>query len=240
MPGSSPPPMTNRSQAAPPNRRTSLNRNDDSPYPRTARAVQPNPLQPQHPDAPHRLPFSWSSSLLTMLTVIGCFVVLCSYASSASTLFALYAAQPVYALYPTLVAAMLVGGCSALICYFPTMLAVFTFQLLFDTDIRKTHTPPPGSALAHAQAPAAREMGWSLIRDGATTIKLALLVAPVYVMAVGRVGSVAVESRALDAAAGGQLAAAIMTLKIMTVGMREIWDLVPLVIFRWHRDVRRQ
>ena len=166
-------------------------------------------------------------------------MVLCSYASAWSTLFALHAARPVYALYPTLVAAMLVGGCCALICYVPTMLAVLAFQLLFDTDIRRAHAPPPGSpqAHAHAHAPSVAEMGWSLLHDGATTIKLALLVAPVYVMAVGRAG--ALESRALEAAAGGQLAAAMMTLRIMVVGMREVWDLVPMVIFRWDRDARR-
>ena len=140
-----------------------------------------------------------------------------------------------YALYPTLVAAMLVGGCCALICYVPTMLAVLAFQLLFDTDIRRAHAPPPGSP--QAQAPSVAEMGWSLLHDGATTIKLALLVAPVYVMAVERGG--ALESRALEAAAGGQLAAAMMTLRIMVVGMREVWDLVPMVIFRWDRDARR-
>ena len=82
-------------------------------------------------------------------------------------------------------------------------------------------------------------MGWSLLHDGATTIKLALLVAPVYVMAVGRAEG-ALESRALEAAAGGQLAAAMMTLRIMVVGMREVWDLVPMVIFRWDRDARAQ
>ena len=83
-------------------------------------------------------------------------------------------------------------------------------------------------------------MGWSVLRDGANTIKLALVVAPVYVMALGRAGNagVPVQSRALDAAAGGQLAAAVMTLRIMLVGVREVWDLVPLVMFRLDRDAR--
>ena len=79
-----------------------------------------------------------------------------------------------------------------------------------------------------------------MLRDGASTIKLALVVAPVYAMALGRAGNggVPVQSRALDAAAGGQLAAAVMTLRIMLVGVREVWDLVPLVMFRLDRDAR--
>ena len=36
------------------------------------------------------------------------------------------------------------------------------------------------------------------------------------------------------------LAAAVMTLRIMLVGVCEIWDLVPLVMFRWDRDARAQ
>ena len=44
------------------------------------------------------------------------------------------------------------------------------------------------------------------------------------------------ESRSVEAAAGGQLAAAIMTLRIMLVGVREIWDLVPLVVFKLDRN----
>ncbi|KAI1786458.1 hypothetical protein LXA43DRAFT_897961 [Ganoderma leucocontextum] len=250
MPGSSPPPVASLRQAVPPTPNppdsshvalNARNRAPDLTHP-LARPSQQQPPPQAHP--PHRPPFSWSSSLLTMLTTIACFAVLCVYASAASTRFALHAAAPVYGLYPALVAAMLVGGCCALICYLPTMLAVLAFQLLFDTDIRKRHTPPPGpgSSSAHplGQRQGAGELGWSVLHDGASTIKLALVVAPVYVMALGRAGSGGVESRALDAAAGGQLAAAVMTLRIMLVGVGEIWDLVPLVMFRWDRDARAQ
>ncbi|RPD72406.1 hypothetical protein L226DRAFT_537209 [Lentinus tigrinus ALCF2SS1-7] len=191
----------------------------------TANQPAPAPPQPQPP------PFRWSSSLLTMFTLISAFVVLCTVASNASTLFALKAARPMYALYPSLVAAMLVGGMCALICYVPTMLAVFCFQVVFGTDIRKAGTPPEGTPTGYG------EMVMSLLHDGASTIKLALVVAPIYVMAVGNQGMV--ESRSLEAAAGGQLAAAIMTLRILLAGMKEIWSLVPLVVFRWDRDARR-
>ena len=195
-----------------------------------------------------------------MLARLGCFAILCAFRSSMRL--ALRRATPVYGLYPPLVAAMLVGGCAALICYLPTMLAVLVFYVLFGTDIRKRHAPPPGLHAQGQQQGGAMTaigeegvgagtgtgmgMGWSVLRDGASTIKLALVVAPAYEMALGRSGTVlgvglgAVKSRALDAAAGGQLAAAVMTLRIMLVGVCEIWDLVPLVMFRWDRDARAQ
>ena len=192
------------------------------------------PPQPPPPPAP----FSWSSSVLTMLTVLGAFVVLCTYASRLSTTFALAAARPVYGLYPAPVAAMLVGATCALICYLPTLAAVVTFLALYGTDIRRTS--PAASADAPASVrPRPARVAWSLLHDGAATIKLALVVAPVYVYALGRGGEVVVENRALEAAAGGQLAAALMTLKIMMVGMKEIWDLVPMVVMRWDRDATR-
>lgn len=160
-----------------------------------------------------------------------------------------------YTLYPSLVAAMLMGGVCAVICYLPTMVAVLCFQALFHTDIRKNHTPPPGVPVSPANSGSGsgagasagtaetgrevyREMLLSLLRDGANTIKLALVLTPIYVMAVGRGSQGLVESRSLEAASGGQLAAAIMTLKIMLVGMSEIWDLVPLVVFRLDRERR--
>lgn len=171
--------------------------------------------------------------MLTMLTVLGAFVVLCTYASRLSTTFALAAARPVYGLYPAPVAAMLVGATCALICYLPTLAAVVTFLALYGTDIRRT------SPAAASARPRPARVAWSLLHDGAATIKLALVVAPVYVYALGRGGEVVVENRALEAAAGGQLAAALMTLKIMMVGMKEIWDLVPMVVMRWDRDATR-
>lgn len=186
------------------------------------------------PTAPPRAPFSFSSSFLTMGTLIASFVVLCTFASYASTEFALVSAQPVYALYPSFFAAMVVGGVCACICYSPTMLAVLCFQILFDTDIRKGGTPPPGAQ--PAQPPHYGELVMSLFHDAANTIKLALVIAPVYAMTLGSSSEAHVGSRALEAAAGGQLAAAIMTMKIMVVGMREIWGLVPLVVFRLDRD----
>ncbi|KAI0364464.1 hypothetical protein BV20DRAFT_1039386 [Pilatotrama ljubarskyi] len=188
-------------------------------------------------DTTHRTPFSFSSSLLTMLTILGSFVILCTLASFGTTYFAVVSARPMWAFYPAVVATMLVGGVCALICYLPTMLAVLCFQYLFDTDIRKGGAPPPGTQ----PTPPAQwgRMLRSLLRDGADTIKLALILAPVYVMAVGNSNHPRVENRALEAAAGGQLAAALMTLKIMLVGMKEIWSLVPLVVFRLDRDARR-
>ena len=205
-----------------------------------------------------------------MLTIIGAFVLLCTYAARLSTAFALAAARPVYGLYPPLVACALVGASCALVCYAPTALAVVAFLALFRTDIRVSHNPPPPVGTpsrspaptpgpAAAAAPRARahaypsdtvsaagvrwaRVGWSLVRDGAATIKLALLVAPVYVLAAGRAGLAGgrVENRALEAAAGGQLAAALMTMRIMFVGFREIWDLVPMVVLRWDRDAVRE
>ncbi|KAM5539219.1 hypothetical protein V8D89_007092 [Ganoderma adspersum] len=260
MPGSSPPPAASQHQVAPPPPSSSPpdprhNHNHaaakSSANART-RAPEHTPPPPPRPGA-----FSWSSSLLTMLTTLACFAALCAAASTASTRFALHAAAPVYGLYPPLVAAMLVGGCCALICYLPTMLAVLVFHLLFGTDIRKRHPRyeqgdgRQGMGQVSMGEGLGMGMGWSVLRDGASTIKLALVVAPVYVMALGRAGGGlglglglggvhAARSRALDAAAGGQLAAAVMTLRIMLVGVREIWDLVPLVMFRWDRDARAQ
>ena len=226
----------------------------------TARRQPPQPNNGEGPNRsrpadsnspPHHLPpdpppFSWSSSLLTALTLIGCFVLLCLCASHASTRFALAAARPMHALYPPLVAAMLVGGVCALVCYAPTMLAVLAFQALFATDIRKSHTPPPSVAAAQRDRPfpvPSWEMVRDVLHDGAGTIKLALVLTPVYVLAAGRglgggegEGERAAEARAVEAAAGGQLAAAIMTMKIMLVGVREIWDLVPLVVFKLDRN----
>ncbi|KAH9885771.1 hypothetical protein C8Q73DRAFT_716973 [Cubamyces lactineus] len=179
-----------------------------------------------------------TSSLLTTATMVVAFLASCFLASSASARFALYAARPVYGAYPPLVAAMLVGGVCALICYLPTMLGVACFAYLFDTDIRKGGTPPPGVHIVPSAS--CREMLHSLVRDGADTIKVALIVAPLYVMAMGGSAWTRVESRALEAAAGGQLAAALMTLRIMLVGMKELWSLIPLVVFRLDRDSRRQ
>ncbi|KAI0819276.1 Plectin/S10 domain-containing protein [Trametes gibbosa] len=189
------------------------------------------------PALPQRSPFSLSSSLLTMGTIIAAFVVLCTFASFASSRFALVSAQPIYALYPAFVAAMLVGGVCAWICYLPTMLAVLCFLYLFNTDIRKGGTPPP---TVQFNTPSTRygELVWSLARDGADTIKLALIVSPLYVMAVGSSPQAQVGARALEAAAGGQVAAAIMTMRIMMVGMREIWGLIPLVVFRRDQHAR--
>ncbi|KAI0661867.1 hypothetical protein C8Q70DRAFT_877543, partial [Cubamyces menziesii] len=179
-----------------------------------------------------------TSSLLATTTMVVAFITFCTLASSASTRFALLAARPVYRAYPPLVAAMLVGGVCALICYLPTMLGVAGFAYFFDTDIRKGGTPPPGVHLTPSESH--RELLHSLIRDGADTIKVALIVAPLYVMAVGSSAWTRVESRALEAAAGGQLAAALMTLRIMLVGMKELWSLIPLVVFRLDRDSRRR
>ncbi|KAI0761006.1 Plectin/S10 domain-containing protein [Trametes elegans] len=196
------------------------------------------PRDPTHPPAHAAPPFRPSASLLTMLTILASFIILCIAASYGSTSFALAAARPAYALYPPLAAAMLVGGMCAWICYLPTTLAVLCFLLLFGTDIRARGTPPP--AVRHAAPPVRwRPLLWSLLRDGADTIKLALVLVPVYVLAVGGAGRPHVEARALDAASGGQLAAATMTLKIMLVAVREIWGLVPLVVLRWDRDAHR-
>ena len=258
MPGSSPSPPV----ASPPDSRHNCNHKhattNPNPNPNLTSTARTHAPEHTAPHAPRRQPFSWSSSLLTMLTTLGCFAILCALASSASTRFALHAAAPVYGLYPPLVATMLVGGCAALICYLPTMLAVLAFYVLFGADIRKRHSPPPGlhaqgqqqggamAAIGEEGVGTGMGMGWSVLRDGASTIKLALVVAPAYEMALGRSGTVlgvglgAVKSRALDAAAGGQLAAAVMTLRIMLVGVCEIWDLVPLVMFRWDRDARAQ
>ena len=167
-----------------------------------------------------------------MFTLIGTFVVLLTLASNASTLFALRAAQPMYGLYPSLVAAMLVGAMCALICYVPTALAVLCFQAVFGTDIRQAGTPPVGAAVGYGR------MVLSLVHDCASTIKLALVVAPIYVLAVGSEGP-RVEIRSLEAAAGGQLAASLMTMRIMLAATKELWGLVPLVVFRWDRDARR-
>ncbi|KAI0635518.1 Plectin/S10 domain-containing protein [Trametes polyzona] len=198
----------------------------------------PGEFRPQFAGVGRGAPRDFSSSLLTMGTLIASFIILCTFASHASSAFALVSARPIYGLYPPLVAAMLVGGVCALICYLPTTLAVLCFQYLFDTDIRKGGTPPPGVQQPRATPPPRfGELLWSLMRDGADTIKLALVLTPVYVMAVGSSNQVHVASRALEAAAGGQLAAAIMTLRIMVVGMKEIWSLVPLVVFRLDRDV---
>ncbi|KAI9000484.1 Plectin/S10 domain-containing protein [Trametes punicea] len=188
-------------------------------------------------EVPHA-PFSISSSLLTMVTIIASFAVLCTIASYASTNFALAAARPVYGLYPSLVAAMLVGGVCALIYYIPTMLAVVCFMYLFHIDIRKGGAPPPSM---QRPVPAAqyRDLARSLLHDGADIVKVALIVAPLYVMAFGSSSHFLVESRSLEAAAGGQLVAAVMTLRIMLVGMKEIWSVVPLVVFRWDRQARR-
>ena len=62
-------------------------------------------------------------------------------------------------------------------------------------------------------------MGWSVLRDRVSKIKL-MVVVPEYIMALGPSWTVLgvgpgidiVKSRALDAAAGEQLAAAVMTL----------------------------
>ncbi|RDX43500.1 hypothetical protein OH76DRAFT_1447042 [Lentinus brumalis] len=199
----------------------------------------PGEFRPQFAGVGRGAPRDWSSSLLMMSTLMGAFVVLCTVASNASTHFALKAARPMYALYPSLVAAMLVGGVCALICYVPTMLAVLCFQAVFGTDIRQGGAPaPPPSASAEGRG-VYGEMVLSLLHDGASTIKLALLVAPIYAMAVGHAPGTVVETKSLEAAAGGQLVATVMTLKIMLAGMREIWSLVPLVVFRWDRDARR-
>ncbi|KAI0351782.1 hypothetical protein OH77DRAFT_1486906, partial [Trametes cingulata] len=178
----------------------------------------------------HRTPFSWSSSLLAMLTVLGSFFILCKFASFGCTHFAVVSAHPMWAYYPAVVATMLVGGVCALICYLPTMLAVLCFQYIYGTDIREGGTPPPG--MHSVPPPRWGRLVHSVLRDGADTIKLALILAPLYVMVLGNPNHLRVETRALEAAAGGQLAAALMTLKIMLVGMKEIWSLVPLVAIR--------
>ena len=81
---------------------------------------------------------------MAVLARLGCFAILCAFRSSMRL--ALRCAALVYGLYPPLVAAMLVGGCAALICYLPTMLAVLVFYVFFDADIRKGRSP--------------RRMGW--------------------------------------------------------------------------------
>ncbi|KAJ3004910.1 hypothetical protein NUW54_g4581 [Trametes sanguinea] len=204
---------------------------------RESTALPPQTVPAQRHTVAHA-PFSWSASLLTMLTILGSFGVLCTLASYASTQFAFRAARPMYGLYPSLVASMLIGGVCACICYLPTMLAVVCFVYLFDTDIRKGGAPPPG--MRPAPHNAARYVGLvrSLLRDGANTIKLALIVAPLYVMAAGNANYVHVESRALEAAGSGQLVAALMTLKIMLTWMKEFWNLVPLVVLAWDRQAR--
>ncbi|KAI9061212.1 hypothetical protein FKP32DRAFT_1594886 [Trametes sanguinea] len=213
------------------------------PPPEDRHARRSTTLPPQTvPAEPHTVahaPFDWSASLLTMVTILGSFGVLCTLASYASTHFAFRAARPMYGLYPSLVASMLIGGVCAFICYLPTMLTVVCFVYLFDTDIRKGGAPPPGMRPAPHNAARYVDLVRSLLRDGANTIKLALIVAPLYVMAVGNANHVHVESRALEAAGGGQLVAALMTLKIMLTGMKEIWSLVPLVVLGWDRQARQ-
>ncbi|KAI0649552.1 hypothetical protein C8Q79DRAFT_951131 [Trametes meyenii] len=195
-----------------------------------------SPPASQPTNAPAKPPFRMSASLLTTVTLIGSFFILCTVASYGSNYFAIVSARPIYALYPSLVAAMLVGGVCAFICYLPTVLAVLCFQILFETDIRVGGMPPPG--VGPTPQTSYLELARSLMHDAANVIKLALVITPLYVMALGSSNHVAVENRSLEAAGGGQLAAALMTLKLMLVGMNEIWSLVPLVVFRLDRDAQ--
>ncbi|CDO71796.1 hypothetical protein BN946_scf184939.g20 [Trametes cinnabarina] len=106
-----------------------------------------------------------------MLTILASFLVVCVFASYASTSFALRAAKPMYGIYPSLVAAMLVGGVYALICYLPAMLAVGCFAYLFDTDIRQGGTVPPGLQPARHDDSRYLDVLRSLLRDGADTTR---------------------------------------------------------------------
>ncbi|KAI0749232.1 hypothetical protein C8Q80DRAFT_1101176 [Daedaleopsis nitida] len=248
MPARRPPAATRDSPRSRPHQHTAPNA--------PALRPQPQPDRQRHPpaDGPAPAPFSWSSSLLTSLTLLACIAFLGTHAATLSTRFALHAALPLYTFYPPLLAAMLVGAVCAFVCYAPTMLAVLAFYAVLGADVRRSRVAPPAVGRAGARdreagagaGAGAMSMVLSVMRDGAGTVKLALLVVPVYVMAVGRGGwgwgerdgQRAMERSALEAAAGGQLAAALMTLRILGAGVREMWDLVPLVVFRWDRERR--
>ncbi|KAH9921237.1 uncharacterized protein BXZ73DRAFT_80007 [Epithele typhae] len=199
---------------------------------RQPQARNEHPIDPPPPPPP---PTHFYTFARRAFTIIVTFLLLLNLASDLSARFAHHAARPLYASYPAPVATGIIGAVCATICYAPTTLAIAAFLLAFRTDIRQRGggaalDPPPGARTDW------RRVARSLFADAAVVVKVAAVVSPALAYALGHgAGSAPPQVRAAEARAGGQLAAAGMTLKILVVASGEMWDLLPVAALTFDR-----
>lgn len=195
---------------------TSTSTSAPSPSTSNAAVLQPSPSRAERDLFAHAIQLL----LIKALSIIGVLAFLapiCLFTPYVNTYFALFIARPLYQVYPRVVAAMILGGVGGTICSIPVKLSVLAFHWLFHADIRSPRKPYISS---HSR------MAWSVIHDAADAARLGIVLGPVLVMLVDRKSEIRAREPldALDAAAGGQLAAALLDSRILFAWVHQLWQ----------------